>query len=552
MDNRDLNKYLQPAISQFENGKYEIAIEQLNYILEHWPEIPEIWFLLAVSYHQNNQFRDAEKSYKKAISLQTLFPDAYNNLGVLYEKNNSLAAAEESYRKAISQKPDYSNAHYNLGQLLQSQENIDEAIEHYLFALNSNPEYVSALNNLAMLYQTKGHTNKAKQYYLKALKLIPDDPEILNNYGYTLYRNYEYSSALDVLHTLLKKAPNFSDAYLNIGLILQATGDLDSAKVYFSKASQDERLALQAKNNIAHLELSRENYAEGWNYYQFRQSTRNKIQNINTVKGSLSQANRILLTKDQGIGDELFFLRFLPGLISEGKKVSYYCDRKLFNLLSTNLDNCEILDSSPSDGTFDLVTTIADLPRYASNISHIPPAIKLHAEQTRIEKINLHLPNNDLPNIAITWQAGVQGDNKLFKRIAPQELGSLLSTIEANIIILQRNPSVKDIRELERGLKRKAFNYSYVNDSLDNILALLAIVDTYIGVSNTNMHLMASLNKAAHVFVPHPPEWRWLHQGESSPWFPDFHLYRQNLAGEWGDALEKCRSTLTNHPNQLF
>ena len=61
------------------------------------------------------------------------------------------------------------------------------------------------------------------------------------------------------------------------------------------------------------------------------------------------------------------------------------------------------------------------------------------------------------------------------------------------------------------------------------MLALLALLDDYVGVSNTNMHLRAGVNRTAKVLVPAPPEWRWMAEGKESPWFPGFTVYRQGV-----------------------
>jgi len=539
-------KNIQSAINLFQQGKLDHATECLIEIIDQWKENAQAWFLLATIHLQNSQLEEAKQAFENAIKHQIKYPDAYNNLGVVNQALNNNSEAEKCYRNALKQRPDYANAHYNLGQILQSKGLIDNAIEHYLLAIKFQPKYVKALNNLAMLYQSKGYNNKAKNYYLSAIKLSPSDPEILNNYGFTLYSNHEYQGALESFNKVLKIIPEFHDTFLNIGLVLQATGDLEAAKIYFQKASKNPRLAFQANHNIAHLELSRENYAQGWDYYRFRPSTRGNNQEIPINVTGNGNSQRILLVKDQGIGDELFFLRFLPELQKQVSEIAYYCDEKLQPLLSRNLSNCEFLATMPDKNNFDTVIPIADLPRFVSHQSDIPLPVKLQPESSRLDEVFLHLPNNKLPNIAVTWQAGIQGDNKLFKRIPPDELGHMLSNINANIIILQRNPNPKDIKLLEKGLKRKVFNYSYINESLDNTLAFLSIVDSYIGVSNTNMHLMASLRKNAFVFIPHPPEWRWLYQGDSSPWFPEFKLYRQNVAGQWEKALNLCHDSLNS------
>jgi len=80
--------------------------------------------------------------------------------------------------------------------------------------------------------------------------------------------------------------------------------------------------------------------------------------------------------------------------------------------------------------------------------------------------------------------------------------------------------------------------------STPKIASRLALIDDYIGVSNTNMHLRAGVGKTARVLVPCPAEWRWMAAGEESPWFPGFRIYRQTPDGDWSGALNKLRGDL--------
>src|SRR5438093_1227808 len=75
------------------------------------------------------------------------------------------------------------------------------------------------------------------------------------------------------------------------------------------------------------------------------------------------------------------------------------------------------------------------------------------------------------------------------------------------------------------------------SSALAEMAPCLSVVDEYAGVSNTNMHIRAGIGRAARVLVPFPPEFRWMHCGDTSPWFPGFRLYRQGVRGNWADAL---------------
>ncbi len=76
-----------------------------------------------------------------------------------------------------------------------------------------------------------------------------------------------------------------------------------------------------------------------------------------------------------------------------------------------------------------------------------------------------------------------------------------------------------------------------LNDDLEDMLAVLALMDEYVTVSNTNVHLRAGAGRTSRVLVPNPPEYRWMAEGTESPWFPGCKLYRQKVDGAWDEAL---------------
>lgn len=94
------------------------------------------------------------------------------------------------------------------------------------------------------------------------------------------------------------------------------------------------------------------------------------------------------------------------------------------------------------------------------------------------------------------------------------------------------------------------YDFSAANDNLEEMLALLTLMDEYVGVSNTNMRLMAGLGRKARVLVPHPPEWRWMEGGQESPWFPDFNTYREDRVAGWNRAFAQLLSDLSGKYQQ--
>jgi hypothetical protein len=93
-------------------------------------------------------------------------------------------------------------------------------------------------------------------------------------------------------------------------------------------------------------------------------------------------------------------------------------------------------------------------------------------------------------------------------------------------------------------LGRPVYDLSPLNEDLEEMLAVLSLLDEYVAVSNTNTHLLAGLGKTGRVLVPYPPDWRWMLQGDESPWFKGFKIYRQMANGDWSMALEQLQTDL--------
>ena len=101
-----------------------------------------------------------------------------------------------------------------------------------------------------------------------------------------------------------------------------------------------------------------------------------------------------------------------------------------------------------------------------------------------------------------------------------------------------------DVGAFARALGRPAPDLAVGDDDLEDLLALMGLVDEYIGVSNTNMHLRAAAGRVARVLVPLPPEWRLGAVGAESTWFPGFRIYREAPATGWGGALAQLTADL--------
>jgi hypothetical protein len=132
----------------------------------------------------------------------------------------------------------------------------------------------------------------------------------------------------------------------------------------------------------------------------------------------------------------------------------------------------------------------------------------------------------------------------LHKETPLQLLGAAVRGVNGTLLALQRNPRPGEIDELSARATRPVHDLTALNEDLEGMLALLALADEYIGVSNTNMHLRAGAGRPACVLMPRPAEWRWFSAGDESPWFPGFRVYRQGRDGKWDAAFDRLERDL--------
>lgn len=117
------------------------------------------------------------------------------------------------------------------------------------------------------------------------------------------------------------------------------------------------------------------------------------------------------------------------------------------------------------------------------------------------------------------------------------------------MVILQRHPRPDEILYIKETLgHERVFDASDVNEDLIGATAMLSLLDEYVTVSNTLLHLYVGLGKRAHVLVPHSYEWRWAMPGKS-PWFPLCINYKQTINLGWGDVFSLLARDLNEKIN---
>jgi len=546
LDPQDVQYPIGSATALALQKKYADAERVLSKLTERFPREALVWFNLGNTQRDQARHAEAAVSFARALALdpqsaQSL--DARNNLGGAYHALARFDDAEREFRACMAQAPDYPLARCNLASLLIDTGRFVEAEQLCRDVIAAHPAFAQAHTFLGAAVGHQGRLEDALECHRRAAALDDHDPKVLENLA---------------------------------GLLVD-TGHFAEGVARYAALAARGPLMLPAHMTLAGALLSRGRLGAGWAEYSHRPSLAHfrgkypKVPLTRTLPATFA-GKRINLAREQGLGDEIFFLRYAPALHAAGARLTYRAGNKIGSLLARVPCFDAILDENAPLPDADFHVLVGDLPyAHAAQALGAPPACDLPALAAQLQGDPHHngvLPVSVPPPLGLTplparlaelqarlaaagpppytgltWRGGTppgeqQGAlGSLYKKIDPAALGAALRARPGTFIALQRHPAAGELDALSAALGRPLHDFTDLNEDLEGMLALLALADEYVGVSNTNVHLRDSAGRPSRVLVPCPGEWRWMHAGEGSPWFPGTHTYRQTRQGDWGPAL---------------
>jgi tetratricopeptide (TPR) repeat protein len=431
------------------------------------------------------------------------------------------------------------------------------AIAHFDAVLAAEPGNAFAIHFKGYALCQLGRFEEGVPLLERALGMQPRNADFHGNLGIIHYALGDLPAAIKALERALELAPGMAEAHSNLAMALRDSGDPARALTAARRAIELNPGLPGARLNLAMILLALGRFAQAWPAYVWRPHPAANLRDLG-IAATLPHATQlpdfaadpwITLHGEQGIGDVLFFLRYAGALRARGAKIRFWGDARLAPMLLRSRVVDEAFSGSGPARTADpsRLAWCGDLPALLHLESEFPAPLRLLPDPVRVEAMRARLAVlGPGPYVALTWRAGLarRGKAVLAKAIDPHALGAGLRGIGATFVSLQRDPLAGEGQALEAALGAKLADLSVMNTDLDDMLALLGVVDEYVGVSNTNTHLRAALGLGARVLLPWPAEWRWLREGDSSPWFPGFSLYRATRDGDWGPALARLKARL--------
>jgi Tfp pilus assembly protein PilF len=531
---------------------------------------------LAVGELQAGRIAEAEAGFQKVLAHEPANGLALHQVGLIAYKRGDGAAARGLLARAVAAEPTNLAVLTSYGVMLHEMSQPREALEAFLRALAVDSTQAEVWNAAGICFQEIAQPVKAMEFYLRALTLQPEYPEALNNMGVVLTQEGDNDAAIEHFRLALALQPGYPDCYSNLGVALRnrfeyaaaiaafregfrlrpdradMAGALGEALslIYDDEAEAMLRLGVELQPgdpekhwNLALELLKRGNYAEGWREYEWRwKRTRDQTPlpafaqpYWRNEAGQDIAGKTILLHAEQGFGDTLQFLRYVPMVLAEGARVVVEVQpelKRLVEVWAREMDGVMVIAAGEMRPAFDFHTPLMSLPpAFGTTLETVPAPVRLLPAVTEARR------GGETLRVGLAW-AGNRAHARDRERSVPWEaLLPLFDVPGCAWVNLQVGGTGAEQMDMERPVLHDFLDVAEVIETLDVVLC----------VDSAVAHLAGSLGARTWILLPYVADWRWMRPEQTvSPWYPEAQLFRQTRmpAGEsqgelWKPVMEE-------------
>ena len=445
--------------------------------------------------------------------------------------------------------PRHAEAHNNLGIALLEQGRPDEAIECFRQALRSNPHHADAHNNLGFLLKRQGLPAEALECFRRALRSDPHHAEAHNNLGIGLKEQGQPAEAIECFRRALNSNPRHVEAHNCLGATLVYLGRFAEAREHYEQALAINPVHATTLWNRALWRLQQGDFASAWHDYEQRWALPNNAarpfeEQPRRRDGGDLAGKTILAYAEQGFGDTIQFVRFLPLVKARGGTVVFECQPALAGLCSGADGVDQVIVQGAPLPPFDVQVPLLSLPGiFGTTLATIPAAVPyLSAEPSLVEKWRKELEPLNGFKVGIVWQGKPTNQGDCYRSIPLRHFEPLAHVDGVQLLSLQVGPGTEQLAAASVPIANLGERFD--PSSLRDLGAVLMNLDLVITVETAVAHLAGALGVPVWVTLSVAGDWRWLLERSDSPWYPTMHLFRQQHFGEWVGVFERVAAEL--------
>jgi predicted O-linked N-acetylglucosamine transferase (SPINDLY family) len=533
-------------IRLFQSGQHAAALAEAERCLGQHPTDAVALHLAGLCARETGDMAGATARIARACALAPGNPDFQNSLGVVLRAQGLQDEAEASYRRALARHPAHPSVLGNLAKLLAERDpKSDEALALLQALAKAQPQAVTSWARLGETLHAHRRHAEAAAAFRNALLLDPAHGDSLGNLALSHRSMDEFDLAVPFYRRSLQVQSNVA-VMINYASCLRSLERMDDAL-----AVLDAALAREPESGNAHFAKSmilllQGRLTEGWQEYAWR--WRSPILTARPFpqprwEGEPFPGKSLLIHTEQGMGDLLHLVRFLPAVKARGGTVYLELQPELMRLL----DGFPGIDAASERGQppppSDLQIPLMDLPgALGITLENCTPQMPyLTAPGAQEAAWRERLAGAGGLKVGIVWAGNPDHANDKRRSMPPELLTPLLTIPGVSFFSLQVGGHAGKLTALAPQVRDLA---PLLTDWTETAGAL-ANLDLVITVDTSVCHLAGAMGRPVWTLLPIECDWRWLLQREDTPWYPTMRLFRHTTRGDWAGMVQRLVRELT-------
>ncbi len=388
----------------------------------------------------------------------------------------------------------------------------------------------------------QGNLVEAERCYRRCLQLKPDLNVAQYNLGVVLLEQEQWQEAIALLQQVIASDPNYAEAYNNLGNISHNQHNLEQAIAYYRQALKIRFDFPDAHFNLGMALLAKGDYLPGFAESEWRWKTKHFTPFICPQPkwdGSKIPNQTILIHTEQGSGDAIQFIRYIPLVKPKCRRLILVCIPELMSLFATIPEIDKLLP--PGDvatSEFDvyiplmslpyiLGTKLATVPNQVPYLQ-VPPGKKLLIQSSKFK-------------VGIVWAGSPTHKNDHNRSCQLNDFIPILNNSQVDFYSLQKVLKPGDLPKLQ---EFHVFNLSSDLGDFGDTAGIIAQLDLVISVDTSVVHLTGALGKPVWTLLCYSPDWRWMLNCNDTPWYPTMRLFRQSQPQDWTSVFQEVAQAL--------
>lgn len=435
--------------------------------------------------------------------------DAYRQ-GLALSAKGQHAQAIERFEQALAAAPDDTRVLFALGNTARVLGLVRPAETFFRRVLALEPERLEALINLANLLRSQGQFEAAEQLLTPALARNPESAELWLTLGSVHRENDDRVRAAEHYRQALAHKPDYPQALGNLADLLADEGAVDEAFALYDRAIKLEADNAQARLNRAVLHLLKGDLKAGWRDYAARLKLPGKVpvadHKLPRWDGTPLKRRRLLVTAEQGIGDQIMFASVIPELAVQASLI-LECEPRLAALFARSFPNVSVhawdVETRggvttarhgwlKGEGGANCATEMGTLPRFLRrDVESFP---ERNAYLVPDERETARWRSEFGSATGICWRSGKTGGHRAVQYAPLEAWAAFARDCPTEIVSVQYDATPEEIATLERMSGRTILVPQGIDqkNELDRACALLAALNAVVSAPTAVSWLAAA------------------------------------------------------------